>query len=154
MRSVVSGCDAPPDAAFDEAVASLRHWRERLHGHDIARPGYYQSTAAGVGLLVAAPDAMDPRERFARINAVIGNFWDCCDDLVHAAGGFTTTPLRRLTTTLRGVEDLWFDREAEALSGGAEPYEVLESGLRAIEGKAGAREEAARAVARCAGWLG
>ncbi|MEV0619174.1 hypothetical protein AB0I81_38065 [Nonomuraea sp. NPDC050404] len=162
LRTVVSHCDAPapvidPEAAASDAlsgaVTSLRQWRARLaEATDVALPSYYQSTAAGIALLVATPDATDPRSRFARINAIAGNFWNCCDDIVHRAGGFRAPPLRTLKTTLRGVEDLWFNRDLTLLAGPADPHDVLEDRLRELARKGEARREVAELIAHCAGW--
>jgi hypothetical protein len=153
LRSVVSGCDSPDPVALTGAVTSLRYWRTRLAGAtDVALPAYYESTAAGVALLVATPDAMEARERFDRINAVAGNFWNCCDGIVHRADGFRSPPLRTLKTTLRGVEDLWFGRDVALLASPADPHEVLAARLRDLAGKSDARRAVAELIVRCAGW--
>lgn len=161
LRTVIATCDRPGGTPGDVVAALRRHRAGTAGRDDVARPGYYQATAAGIALLVAAPGtglASGPEplavpERFARINVMIGNFWNSCDDLVHDAGGFRSPPLRQLRTTLRGVEDQWFERDTALLTGPSDPHDVLERRLADLSAKAPARAAVAETIARCAGWI-
>ncbi|MEV6931755.1 hypothetical protein AB0M46_45700 [Dactylosporangium sp. NPDC051485] len=135
------------------AVESLRYWSGELaESTDILFPGYYQGAAAGVGLLIADSDSLDPGDRFRRINANIGNLWNCWDHIVDKAGGFQSSELRGLKTNLRGVENIWFDRDVELLSAEVNPGAVLQTRLREISRNSDARKRVAVVIARSAGW--
>ncbi|MFD7873278.1 hypothetical protein ACFV5G_03975 [Streptomyces sp. NPDC059766] len=149
LEAVVAGCGS----GIGNAVDSLRNWRTELAGSvDILLPSYYQATAVSVGLLIADSDSLEPSERFMKVNASVGNLWNCCDHIVHRAGGFQAVEFRGLKSTLRGVENMWFDRDVELLSSPVNPGEILEARLREISDKSLARNLIAAGIARCAEW--
>ncbi|MEV7679399.1 hypothetical protein AB0O64_12700 [Streptomyces sp. NPDC088341] len=138
---------------FEGAAESLRYWRSELsESTDILLPSYCQATALAVGLLIADSDSLEPGNQFAKINANIGNLWNCCDHIVRKAGGFQSPELGGLKNTLRGIENMWFDRDVELLSSAVDPSVVLGMRLRDISGKADVRNAVAVDIARCAGW--
>ncbi|WP_225848236.1 hypothetical protein [Streptomyces sp. HPF1205] len=149
---IIAACGSEGDS-LGAAVESLRNWRSELHSsNDILLPDYYRATALAVGLLIAAPDGLEPREQFGKINSNIGNFWNCCDHIVHRSGGFRAPELRVIKSTLRGVENNWFDRDIELISESPDPRRVLQVRLSDIAEKVEMRRVMAREFVVCAKW--
>ncbi|MFI0939220.1 hypothetical protein [Streptomyces sp. NPDC021020] len=156
LDAVVTACGAAESSpGFESVAGKLRRWSDDLSGGvDVFLPDYYRATALAVALLVAAPGGLSPSEVFGKINANTGNFWNCCDNIVHKGGGFRDPALRSIKTTLRGVENAWFERDSQLLRQSGEPRHVLRARLREIEEKAPTRRAMAREFVICAGWDG
>ncbi|MER6158057.1 hypothetical protein ABT147_21285 [Streptomyces sp. NPDC001868] len=152
LESVVNSSGRNGSLAPDVLV-SLRQRRAELVGStDVLLPDYYEATAVAMGLWIADPGGLAAAAAFSKTNAVAANLWECCDDIVHRAHAFASPPLSGLRTTLRGVENMWFERDLELLSSPVDPQEVLTARLRDIAGKMAGRRDIAETIARCAGW--
>jgi hypothetical protein len=153
LDAVIAGCVKAGDPGVNAAVESLRAWRSELDpSNDIWLPNYYRATALAVGLLIAAPEALEPNEQFDKINANVGNFWNCCDHIVHKAGGFQSPELRSIKSTLHGVENQWFDGDVELLTHSTDPQGVLRERLLKISEKVDMRRAVAMEFVKCARW--
>lgn len=153
LEAIVLGCEVGDIEHVSRWVHALEYWRTELaESNDVLLPSYYQAVAVAVGLLVINSEDRSPFDTFSKINANVGNFWNCCDHLVDRVGGFGDVRLSGLKTTLRGVEDLWFQRDVELLSRSNEPGGVLRARLRDIEGKAEMRNVMAEVIVDCAQW--
>jgi hypothetical protein len=153
LEAIVLDCEARDSDRVSRWIDTLSYWRAELaESHDVLLPSYYQAIAVSVGMSIVGIEDGEPLGVLSRINANIGNFWNCCDHLVHRVDGFRDGRLSGLKTTLRGVEDLWFRRDLELLSGPDEPHNVLLGRLGEIEAKSEMRKSIARVVANCAQW--
>jgi hypothetical protein len=102
--------------------------------------------------LIARPGPLEANSVFAKVNANIGNLWNCCDHIVHKAGVERSAILGSLKTTLRDVENQWFNRDVELLGSGEDFRAILQSRLADIERKRAVRSDIAEAIASAAGW--
>ncbi|WP_141726889.1 hypothetical protein [Streptomyces niveus] len=150
---IAAGGSAQGFAGVVEKVASLKSWRSEIGAlEDSSAPTYFQSTAAGVAILVAS-ETVPANDREWRIRSSVANFWDSCDDLLHAGGGYSRIELRAIKTTLRGVEDIWRAADIRLLSdGGADDAKVYVERLAKIHSNYPKRRQIARVVAESAGW--
>lgn len=153
IDDIVAGCSAPGVPGGTEKIASLRSWRSEIGTlEDSSTPAYFQSTAAGVAILVASQE-LPASDREWRIRSSVGNFWDSCDDLLHVGGGYSREEFKGIKTTLRGVEDIWRDGDIHLLSNeGVDAAEVYAERLSRIRSNYPKRRQIARVVAECAGW--
>lgn len=154
LQVVVDIFSIPKVGDIGEVLESLQRWRGELAGStDVLRREYYQATAVSIGLLTLYPRDPDPGDALARINAIAGNFWNCCDDILNRFGLFQSeAALRAMKTTLRGVEDIWYRRDIELLQGEQAPHEVVMARRTEIEEKSNLRKEIAGLIARYSGW--
>lgn len=154
IDSIVAACSMHEAPDLSAEVGSLREWRCRIGMLDdsLARE-YFQSTAAGIAILVAEPHEITPTEVNWRISSSVANFWDSCDDILHRTEGYSRGELVGIKTTLRGVEDIWRDRDFEILASQADPRIAFLDRLAKIQSNVPRRVEVARIVADCAGWL-
>lgn len=136
-----------------ERIAPLRDWRRKIGPlEDASLPIYFQSTAAGVAILVAS-DEVSAGDLEWRIGSSVGNFWDSCDDLLQAGGGYSRSEFQGIKTTLRGVENAWRDGDIRLLSDdGADVERIYGNRLTQIRSHYPKRRQIARVVAECAGW--
>lgn len=153
IDDIVDACGTPGIPGRAEKIASLRSWRSEIGAlEDSSIPTYFQSTAAGVAILVASQE-LPENGRGWRIRSSVGNFWDSCDDLLHAGGGYSSNEFQGIKTTLRGVEDIWCDGDIGLLSDReADAAEVYAERLSKIRSNYPKRRKIARIVAECAGW--
>lgn len=153
IDDIVDGCSAPAVSGDAEKIDSLRSWRSEIGVlEESSTPFYFQSTAAGVAILVASKE-LPAADREWRIRSSVGNFWDSCDDLLQAGGGYSRAEFQGIKTTLRGVEEMWREGDFRLLSdGGADVAEVYAERLSRIRSSYPKRREIARVVAECAGW--
>lgn len=153
IDDVVAGCSAPGVPGGAEKIASLRSWRSEIGAlEDSSTPTYFQSTAAGVAILVASQEIPASDSEW-RIRSSVGNFWDSCDDLLHAGGGYSRAEFQGIKTTLRGVEDIWRDGDVRLLSDeGVDVAAAYAERLSRIRSNYPKRRQIARVVAECAGW--
>ncbi|WP_445277175.1 hypothetical protein [Streptomyces sp. DSM 41033] len=136
----------------DLEVATLKKERKRIGPlDDSAIPEYFQSTAAGIAVSVTS-EASVVEDEGKRISSNIANFWDSCDDIMHAGNGYASPGLG-IKTTLRGVEDMWQADDVRLLS--ASPRDslgVFAVRLSEIRDKYPKRYQVAQVLADCAGW--
>ncbi|MET8983747.1 hypothetical protein ABZX85_50140 [Streptomyces sp. NPDC004539] len=153
IDGIVSGVGASEVPEGAEKVALLRNWRSGIGTlEDSSTPTYLQAVAAGVAILVVSKE-LPANDRDWRIRSGVGNFWDSCDELLHAGGGYAMAELKEIKTTLRGVENMWRDGDALLLSDReADSVEVYSQRLSLIRSKYPRRRKIARVVAECAGW--
>lgn len=153
IDEIVVGCGVPGVPVGAEKIASLRTWRSEIGAlEDSSTPTYFQSTAAGVAILVASQE-LPASDREWKIRSSVDNFWDSCDDLLSAGGGYSRAEFRGVKTTLRGVEDIWRDGDVRLLAEeGVDVSEVYAERLARIRSGYPKRRQIARVVAECAGW--
>lgn len=153
IDEIVAGCGARAVSGGAEKIASLRSWRREIGVlEDSSIPSYFQSTAAGVAILVVSKE-LPAADREWRIRSSVGNFWDSCDDLLQAGSGYSRAEFQGIKMTLRGVEDMWRDGDFRLLSDrGADVAEVYAERLDRIRFSYPKRREIARVVAECAEW--
>ncbi|MFD3957424.1 MULTISPECIES: hypothetical protein [Streptomyces] len=153
IDDIVAGCSGPAVPGGAEKIASLRSWRSEIGAlEDSSDPSYFQSTAAGVAILVASQE-LPSGDREWRIRSSVGNFWDSCDDLLQAGGGYSRAEFQGIKTTLRGVEDIWREGDFRLLSEeGVDVAELYAERLSKIRSSYPKRRQIARVVAECAEW--
>lgn len=153
IDDIVAACSAPAFPGSAEKIAALRSWRSEIGVlEDSSTPSYFQSTAAGVALLVASKERPEA-DRTWRIRSSIGNFWDSCDGLLQAGGGYSRAEFQGIKTTLRGVEEMWHEGDLLLLSDErANSAEVYAERLSKIRANYPKRREIAQIVAECGGW--
>ncbi|MFE6187683.1 hypothetical protein ACFQ6U_24965 [Streptomyces sp. NPDC056465] len=153
IDAIVAACSIPGGPGDAKEIASLRGWRSEIGTlEDSSIPAYFQSTAAGVAILVASSD-LPASDREWKIRSSVGNFWDSCDDLLHAGGGYSSVEFKGIKTTLRGVEDIWREGDIRLLSReGADIVEAYAERLSKIRSNYPKRRQIAQVVAKCAGW--
>jgi hypothetical protein len=153
IDDIVAACIGSKVPGCAAEVASLERWRSEIGVlEDASTPGYFQSTAAGVAILVASRESTRS-DREWRIRSSVGNFWASCDDLLHAGGGYSKPDFKGVKTTLQGVEDIWRDGDIRSLGGASGSIvDVYSERLRKIRSSYPMRRRIARVVAECAGW--
>ncbi|MEU5068880.1 hypothetical protein ACR3S4_02395 [Streptomyces sp. CH8.1] len=153
IDDIVAGCSGSAVPGGAEKIALLRSWRSEIGAlEDSSDPSYFQSTAAGVAILVVSHE-LPPDDREWRIRSSVGNFWDSCDDLLQAGGGYARAEFRGIKTTLRGVEDMWREGDFRLLSEeGVDVAELYAERLSKIHSGYPKRRQIARVVAECAEW--
>ncbi|MFE5941864.1 hypothetical protein [Streptomyces sp. NPDC056480] len=153
IDDIVAGCSAPHVPSGTEKIDSLRNWRSEIGAlEDSSTPSYFQSTAAGVAILVASKELPDA-DRGWRITSSIGNFWDSCDDLLQAGDGYSRAEFQGIKTTLRGVEDMWREGDFHLLTGeGVDVAKAYAERLSRIRYSYPKRRDIARVVAECGQW--
>lgn len=83
----------------------------------------------------------------------MGNFWNSCDDLLQAGGGYSRAEFQGIKTTLRGVEDMWREGDFHLLSEeGADMAKSYAARLSKIHSNYPKRRQIARVIAECAEW--
>lgn len=152
IDDVVAGCGAPGLPVGAGKIASLRTWRSEIGAlEDSSTPAYFQSTAAGVAILVASQE-LPASDREWKIRSSVSNFWDSCDDLL-STGGYSRVEFQGIKTTLRGVEDIWRGGDIRLLvEEGVDVSAVYAERLSRIRSSYPKRRQIARVVAECAGW--
>lgn len=153
IDAVVAACNDSEYPGCAEEIASLRNWRSEIGAlEDSSEPEYFQSTAAGVAMLVTTSE-LSESDREWKIRSSVGNFWESCDDLVHAGGGYSRREFQGIKTTLYGVEEFWINGDLRLLSEeGARVTDVYSARLSKIRSNYPKRRGIARVVAECAGW--
>ncbi|MFE5723748.1 hypothetical protein [Streptomyces erythrochromogenes] len=153
IDSIIAACSAPEVSNYAREVDVLRSRRSEIGVlEDASTPGYFQSTAAGVAILAVARES-PASDREWRIRSSVGNFWDSCDDILHAGGGYSRGEFQGIKTTLRGVEDAWRDGDTRLLSETrSDLSKVFEDRLSKVRSNYPKRRQIARVVAECAGW--
>ena len=153
IDDIVAGCSGPAVPGGAEKIASMRSWRSEIGAlQDSSNPSYFQSTAAGVAILVASQE-LPSEDREWRIRSSVGNFWDSCDDLLQAGNGYSRTEFQGIKTTLRGIEDMWREGDFRLLSeNGVDFAELYAERLSKIRSSYPKRRQIARVVAECAEW--
>ncbi|MFF2954940.1 hypothetical protein ACFVVU_26780 [Kitasatospora sp. NPDC057965] len=138
---------------YSEKIAKLESWRREIGPlEDSSAPTYFQSTAAGVAILAISRE-ISASDREWRIESSVGNFWSSCDDLLHAGGGYLRPEFRGVSTTLRGVENIWREGDLQVLSvGGPDAINAYNVRLAKIRSNYAKRREIAQVFAECAGW--
>ncbi|WP_446040550.1 hypothetical protein [Streptomyces sp. SID1121] len=116
INNVIDECGDSEPLCQALGIDVLREWRDSIGPlEDSSVPEYFQSTAAGVAVLVAGKEG-SATDRERRVRSSEGNFWDSCDDLLHAGGGFSRAEFQGIKTTLRRGEDIWQEGDARLIS--------------------------------------
>ncbi|MEU3901786.1 hypothetical protein [Streptomyces sp. NPDC045251] len=153
VERIVSACGTVDEVNLQAEVASLSAWRQKIGPlEDSSDATYFQSTAAGVAVLVADVRVL-ATDRDWRIVANVSNFWASCDDILHRGDGFSRGEFRGVKTTLEGVENLWKERDEALLSGHPEAsLSIFLRRLSEIRSHYPKRRQVARIIGECAGW--
>ena len=153
IDSIVAACGALETSGCAKEVRLLRAWKKEIDPvEDAFEPIYFQSAAADLAVLVASQES-DVSDREFSIRVTVGNFWNSCDSLLHARGGYSRAEYKGIKTTPRGVENMWCDRDVFLLSEGRDNLaKVFAERLSEIYSKYPKRKEIARIIAECGGW--
>ncbi|MEV4969043.1 hypothetical protein ACFWZK_19425 [[Kitasatospora] papulosa] len=151
---IVTTCGMGEQFSGGRTISALKRARRRIGPlEDSATPDYFQSTAAGIAISVASKENTTAEDLDHKMRSNIANFWDSCDDIMHAANGYASPEFAGIKTTLRGVEDMWQAEDERLLwASPRDSKEVFAGRLCLIREKYPKRQRIAQIVADCAGW--
>ncbi|XRQ08885.1 hypothetical protein ACN3XK_72455 [Actinomadura welshii] len=133
------------------AIEAITDWRFKAGNmEDSLSMKYFQSTGGGVALAVAGEAFIANRASVIQYSPT--NFWKACDNIVHLVNGYQMPELRKLRTTLEGVEHIWQDDDQKCLERMRDSKICFDVQIRKIQAMSERRMAVARAIARCADW--
>ncbi|MFF4371468.1 hypothetical protein [Streptomyces sp. NPDC001594] len=148
---IVNFCSTAAIPEETKIITSLTNRRENLGQlEDSSTPAYFESTALAIALLVTSEP--HGRDREWRIESMVGNFWDSCDDLLHSSGGYSREEFKGIKTTLRGIEDMWHEGDVQLFHQGGNLGGTYTERLSKIRSNYPKRRQIARIIAECGRW--